>query len=94
MITGRVVFAFVVGFWSAIATVYFLGGLKMKDCNTKDVLLTSDERGRYCSFNTTCGRKCTPKERDQCQWWTHAAEIPAQQSLEFMPPLSHAKDES
>ena len=44
MITGRVVFAFVVGFWSAIATVYFVGGLRVIDCKTH-VLLTEALHG-------------------------------------------------
>lgn len=51
----------------------------------------SDERGRFCSFNTLCGRNCTPKERDCCPWWDHAKDEPAQMPLVFTPPLSHAK---
>jgi hypothetical protein len=33
-----------------------------------------DERGRFCSFNTVCGRNCTPDERLKCQWWDNASE--------------------
>lgn len=53
----------------------------------------SDERGRFCSFNTVCGRNCTPKERDYCHWWTHEKDEPQQQPLDLTPPLpvSHAK---
>ena len=52
----------------------------------------SDERGRFCSYNTLCGRNCTPKERDHCRWWAHAKEEPKQMPIEFSSPLSHAKD--
>jgi hypothetical protein len=54
----------------------------------------SDERGRFCSFNTLCGRKCTSFERDRCYWWLHAPAVPEQQPLELTPPLSHAKDDN
>lgn len=33
-----------------------------------------DEHGRFCSFNTLCGRGCTPKERDSCYYWLHAKD--------------------
>ena len=52
----------------------------------------SDARGRFCSFNTVCGRNCDPMERQRCMWWEHEKDEPEQQPLEFTPPLSHAKD--
>lgn len=54
----------------------------------------SDDRGRFCSFNTLCGRNCTPKERDHCQWWTHAKDEPYQKPLDLTTPIpvSHEKD--
>ncbi len=53
-----------------------------------------DERGRFCSFNTICGRNCTPTERDRCMWWKHAKDELVQKPLDLMPPLSHAKGRS
>lgn len=52
----------------------------------------TDERGRFCSFNTACGRKCNPHERQQCLWWMHAKDEPTQKPLDLTPPISHAKD--
>ena len=53
----------------------------------------TDERGRFCSFNTTCGRNCTPRERDRCQWWVNAKDEPEQMPL-VLTPVSHTKGES
>lgn len=52
----------------------------------------SDERGRFCSFNTVCGRNCTSRERERCQWWDHAKDEPEPIPLNLIPPLSHAKE--
>lgn len=53
----------------------------------------TDERGRFCSFNTVCGRNCTPKEREQCRWWENAKDETPQLPLELTPTVSHAKDD-
>lgn len=52
----------------------------------------TDERGRFCSFNTVCQRNCTPKERERCAWWANAKDETPQLPLELTPLVSHAKD--
>ena len=51
-----------------------------------------DDRGRFCSFNTVCGRNCTPVERERCRWWEHAKDEPEQKPLDLTPPTPVYKE--
>lgn len=52
-----------------------------------------DERGRFCSFNTVCGRNCTPRERDACRWWENAKDEVSHALCEAAREQNERKDE-